>query len=158
MDLLPLPRRFHRRPNRPGDVPRQIAASRPRAEGCGDGSQPRADGEAKMTITPSREEISAIIAKWFPGKQSFRDRCADEILTRLAANSADEGWQDISTAPKNGSAFLASSEGWMTVCHWHRHQQCWSAVGPSYSPYAFNEQPTHWQLLPIAPATTEEPR
>lgn len=36
-----------------------------------------------------REEISSIIAEWFPGKQALRDRCADAILTRLAAKPAD---------------------------------------------------------------------
>lgn len=41
-------------------------------------------------VTPSREEISAIIAEWFPGKRSFRDRCADDILARLVAKPADE--------------------------------------------------------------------
>lgn len=41
-------------------------------------------------VTLGREEISAIIADWFPGKQSLRDGCADDILARLVAKPADE--------------------------------------------------------------------
>jgi hypothetical protein len=65
-------------------------------------------------------------------------------------------WRTIETAPKDGSGFLACNGQWMTVCHWHRQQQCWASNGPVYSPYPADEQPTHWAPLPKAPDEMEK--
>ena len=69
-------------------------------------------------------------------------------------------WQPIETAPKDGSSFLAWVGNWMTVAHWHRHQQCLATNGPTYERYPADEMPTHWMPLPNPPnrqgATTTE--
>lgn len=65
-------------------------------------------------------------------------------------------WKLIESAPKDGSSFLACTGQWMTVCHWHRQQECWATNGPAYSPYPADEQPTHWMPLPASPAKIEQ--
>lgn len=77
----------------------------------------------------------------------WRIQLMDEMRRVLAAALA-VAWQPMTTAPKDGGAFLARNGNWYTVCHWHRHQQCWASNGPVYSAYPADEQPLEWMPLP----------
>lgn len=67
-------------------------------------------------------------------------------------------WQDISTAPKDGSAFLAAQDEWVYRCQWLEEQP---DEGPPKSGWfdlenlSF-EAPTHWMSLPLPPAPQEK--
>lgn len=64
-------------------------------------------------------------------------------------------WQPIETAPKDGAAFLASSDGWQTACCWNKYRNDWCCVAPGYPPYPHDERPTYWTPMPETPARKE---
>lgn len=65
----------------------------------------------------------------------------------------DCGWQDISSAPTDGSRILAWHRDWETS---HTAQWFGSYWGVFYKTGPFLFQPTHWQPLPAAPALIAE--
>ena len=81
-----------------------------------------------------------------------------EILAALRV--AGEGWQDISTAPRDGADVqLWSAEGWTPKAHWCAkkggwYEEYWDADWRSYSESAIY-QPTHWRPLPAPPKEAE---
>lgn len=67
------------------------------------------------------------------------------------------GWRDISTAPKDGTRFLAfeqSGDYCISECWWQHDFQEWSGWQNDWD----NEpNPTHWMPLPAAPGQPEQP-
>lgn len=71
------------------------------------------------------------------------------------------GWQDISTAPKDGTPFLGFYPGWaeMTRCWWYRDLESKSPKPYWRSDYGLyrgvmwmrEHTLTHWQPLPNPP-------
>lgn len=65
-------------------------------------------------------------------------------------------WNDISTAPKDGSDIWLyfplkglDSSTWDRViaCHWNNETNLWAWKNRAYRSYSREYQPTHWQLL-----------
>lgn len=66
-------------------------------------------------------------------------------------------WQDISTAPKDGTRILACESDTVFICSWYRHSATlghWhnpddgSPIGQMFDEY----NPTHWMPVPSPPA------
>ncbi|HEY0124995.1 MAG TPA: hypothetical protein VGC14_25175 [Rhizobium sp.] len=71
------------------------------------------------------------------------------IATRVLSRSA---WQDISTAPKDGTDLLLSAENW----HGDVVVGCWSFGGWRDRDDGDALRPTHWQHIPSAPTPSED--
>lgn len=70
-------------------------------------------------------------------------------------------WQDIETAPKDGTLILLylpdEREGTRhTVGGWVGDTAQWYGVSPSATGAIWRTQPTHWMKLPPAPALSTE--
>lgn len=69
-------------------------------------------------------------------------------------------WQDISTAPMDGSKVILAVKGGCVVGHWVEHRayhHCWAwmvAPWPGCD-FLMAVAPTHWMPLPPAPLPTE---
>ena len=58
------------------------------------------------------------------------------------------GWQDISTAPKDGTEILLWLRDCMTIAYWYEHDSCWlECSGEIWQEW----QVTAWMPLPPAP-------
>jgi len=92
-------------------------------------------------------------------------KAADHILAYLApalqAQSRDDGWQDISSAPKDGTTVqLWSAEDWTPQAHYCVRKQgwyveYWDADWQSYAESSVYE-PTHWRPLPRPPEALKQ--
>lgn len=79
------------------------------------------------------------------------ERLAAEIERLRAQGGVPEGWQDISSAPKDGTEVLLRTPTRRCVSRWFVlfDEQYWFGVGPpSRNP---EDQPTHWVPLPPSP-------
>tara|TARA_R110000824_G_C14847424_1_gene639740 strand:- start:75 stop:293 length:219 start_codon:yes stop_codon:yes gene_type:complete len=68
-------------------------------------------------------------------------------------------WQDISTAPKDGTIVLLAGDGWIDAGAWVSELNdsddpdgwtCWSVASWNYQEWSF-ARPTHWMPLPEPP-------
>ena len=83
----------------------------------------------------------------------FEDYC--KLETELAALKAENEWQPISTAPKDGTVFLGYKRGQFRECYKVPRDDCdmWCFGGTSGADDLFpNIKPTHWMPLPKPPA------
>lgn len=98
------------------------------------------------------------------GARGPRECSREEAIAawnRRAQPAANE-WQDIATAPKDGTWFLAwgprfhtgENEDLARICRWSPITENWKSVSGSASP---GNQPTHWMPLPSAPKA-EQPK
>lgn len=78
------------------------------------------------------------------------------LAYRASAKPHGEGWRPIESAPKDGVAFLACVDMWLTICSWNKHRNDWCCVAPGYPSYPSDERPTHWQPLPAPPKKDDE--
>jgi hypothetical protein len=81
-----------------------------------------------------------------------------EQIQRLRAEAS--GWQPIETAPKDGTWFLATADGFVDFCAWHKtpHVPLYGFHFHSCDPEDAEEcHPTHWMPLPAPPATDALP-
>lgn len=76
------------------------------------------------------------------------------IFDRLAAKPADEGWQDISTAPENHLPVLAYGPYGQIVAFRDVTWAWWPI--PAVNPLGYKL--THWRPLLAPPSTTREPK
>lgn len=66
-------------------------------------------------------------------------------------------WQDIKTAPRDGTAVLLYVPGWshgdplMTTASWYGDEWCLLMVGGYAVDSDVYPDPTHWQPLPAPP-------
>ena len=83
----------------------------------------------------------------------FEDYC--KLETELAALKAENEWQPIETAPKDGTVFLGYKRGQFRECYKVPRDDCdmWCFGGTSGADDLFpNIKPTHWMPLPKPPA------
>jgi hypothetical protein len=117
---------------------------------------PRSD-EAVM---PSEEEVAALICEHIPTFHG--DRQAARAILSLFSPLAQEverlrgdGWQDIASAPKDGTKF----DAWVPDA-FGGHRMTSLSVGPrgnlrqngSLTSADLPRWPTHWRLIPAPPA------
>lgn len=80
-------------------------------------------------------------------------RCADELASALDGERAT--WQDISTAPKDGTSVIAcrlTSPPHVEAMYWVPYDNGGGAWHWSFDGDSPNQQPTHWMPLPQPPA------
>lgn len=89
--------------------------------------------------------------------REFRSGMRDDsgsVQTAVAALVADrqrDQWQDISTAPKDGTTVLLFAPGWDSPnTGWRFTEDAWQDCPYSHRGDGSYE-PTHWQPLPAAP-------
>jgi len=113
------------------------------------GSNDRADAEHYLTIYGQDGPVEA--------KTSFTYRVegfTDEHA--LAASTPVGGWEDISTAPKDGTNILMAAAPSGPAIHWRYGVGSFSAWptetvgGPLLWDWPWGNQPTHWQPI-VAP-------
>lgn len=104
---------------------------------------------------PGREEISAIIADWFPGKQFLRDGCADAILARLAAKTADE--IDDDTSPFKGLNALVQYRQKENGIVWH-NMAAFDSMGIAERYRDKQGASAPWEYRAVDLSTTGEPK
>ena len=78
-----------------------------------------------------------------------------ELLAANAALKAENEWQPIETAPKDGTVFLGYKLGQFRECYKVPRDDCdmWCFGGTSGADDLFpNIKPTHWKPLPKPPA------
>ena len=83
----------------------------------------------------------------------FEDYC--KLEAELAALKAENEWQPIETAPKDGTVFLGYKRGQFRECYKVTRDDCdmWCFGGTSGADDLFpNIKPTHWMPLPKPPA------
>ena len=115
-----------------------------------------------MTIL-TEEEIESINNDLLDhGKGSRIDfaRAIESMLaeTELAALKAENEWQPIETAPKDGTVFLGYKRGQFRECYKVTRDDCdmWCFGGTSGADDLFpNIKPTHWMPLPKPPAMAQ---
>lgn len=102
--------------------------------------------------------LASVLRKTLADK-AVSDRAAAILRGRLSSNlnvilAALERcgelkvWQPIESAPKDGTSFLACSDGWITVGFWHGGRARWTINAYTYPNYGPDDQPTHWMPLP----------
>lgn len=87
------------------------------------------------------------------------------VIDRLIASARrqqPEGWRDISTAPKDGTEFLAwpclTTDGEIVVkAHRYKHPSVEGWITDEIDCNDYDFRPTHWQPLPAAPASEPKP-
>lgn len=92
---------------------------------------------------------------WFPEEnEPYMISDDDEVVDTLSVEDferdyepveeSDDGWQDISTAPRDGNYFIAYEDGLIFMAGWDgvriREAECGSKI-----------RPTHWRPLPAPP-------
>ncbi len=80
-----------------------------------------------------------------------RDTCAAELEALLSVSPQENGWQDISTAPKDGTQILAFDEGLILVTQWVELE----GVDGWWDSGKIDPPPTHWMPLPAPPVIAE---
>ncbi|MFA4899915.1 MAG: hypothetical protein WC563_10350 [Brevundimonas sp.] len=130
-------------------------------------TQTPTDALRLVPVEPTREQELAMqrallkdYPKVFEGEAYVNGKLLDAIYAAaLAAAPASPlpeggGWQDISTAPKDGTKVLGWAEGDYTVVEWSSGGY-WTLS--ECGAYASDGEwwPTHWMPLPAAP--TGEP-
>jgi len=86
----------------------------------------------------------------------FEDYC--KLEAELAALKAENEWQPIETAPKDGTVFLGYKRGQFRECYKVPRDDCdmWCFGGTSGADDLFpNIKPTHWMPLPKPPAMAQ---
>ena len=81
-----------------------------------------------------------------------------KLETELAALKAENEWQPIETAPKDGTVFLGYKRGQFRECYKVPRDDCdmWCFGGTSGADDLFpNIKPTHWMPLPKPPAMAQ---
>ena len=83
------------------------------------------------------------------GDMSARHTTINEFQTlcSMALSSLELEWQDISTAPRDGTAILAYDPKWQSA-----HVVAWSKNYSEWKGGANRCRPTHWLPLPPPPA------
>lgn len=122
-----------------------------------DGPVFRAYGDAFSTQGWRRDMKTATIAAKYA--LSVQPSAIRALLARLDA--AEGGWQDIATAPKDGTQFLATGGGLgddVDIVSYNDRVGCWDATNytlddTDHETQGYN-RPTHWRPLP-APAKAE---
>ena len=87
---------------------------------------------------------------------------ADTIMA-LVEMLAGQEWEDISSAPRDGSSLLAAdADGWVGEVYWYDHFSTYMQAGPGWmiancdSEYGQIIDATHWQPLPAPPQESED--
>ena len=91
---------------------------------------------------------------------NFDDYCVlgntvSRLRSELATLKAENEWQPIETAPKDGTVFLGYKLGQFRECYKVPRDDCdmWCFGGTSGADDLFpNIKPTHWKPLPKPPA------
>lgn len=82
-----------------------------------------------------------------------------ELEVAEAAIEAMNGWQDISTAPKDGTRFLSLTTGEVKETYFLDNSKCpspWAGFKPVDQGYPINRfNPTRWRPLPPPPESEE---
>jgi len=77
---------------------------------------------------------------------------ADKLEAALAEEQAKHQWQDIETAPKDGTFILIRRGEWITTAWW---QVCGSNDLPRWHHmhgwFPREDEPSHWQPMPPSP-------
>lgn len=80
----------------------------------------------------------------------------DSVVYEACFTAFHEGtrygvWQDITTAPTDGSVFLAVEDGLPFICYWHEEPKpCWYGIG-TIGYYVMDVNPKFWTPLPFQP-------
>ncbi|NTG73240.1 hypothetical protein G6M02_07840 [Agrobacterium rhizogenes] len=69
------------------------------------------------------------------------------------AGKGDDGWADMSSAPKDGTDILAWHPHWRDpeIVAWNSGEQAWCNGS-----WCWNDAPTHWRSLPAPPSLLSE--
>lgn len=62
------------------------------------------------------------------------------------------GWQDISTAPRDGTPVLLGFPGHLHAMHGHCEDDVWGQIDSDFGFEHLPTQPTHWMPLPKGPS------
>ena len=120
-------------------------------------------------MTPLRNIIAEAIdpqcslLKSNPARQQAAQQAADAALSAIAeAGYCVTGWQDIESAPKDGTKILAHAGGECYVIAWLNGEETdagndwWYVDDNKHGPFPLRgESPTHWIPLPKPPTTKE---
>jgi len=93
------------------------------------------------------EAIEAYFQKYNCGPGNVIWNAAEAYLDLAQRGMIGQGWQDIATAPLDGSRVML----WSKECNAPHSGQFYS-TGWGYECARFKYQPTHWQPLPLPPA------
>lgn len=77
----------------------------------------------------------------------------NDAIAALRPYMENQGWQDISTAPKDKIIFLANTEYAEFYCRFHKGNWCFWGIDDfdSMSWMRLSFKPTHWMPLPEPP-------
>lgn len=107
-----------------------------------------ADGENDPVIADGcSDENADFIAK------------APDLLRRALAALQQQGWRDISTAPKDGTFVLLREPNWKAgavIGKWFDFEQVIHGALGFWEAHATEVKPTHWMPLPPLPASASE--
>lgn len=110
-----------------------------------------------MSDTVNRADVIAAVeglAREFSDLGSPTSKMVlDLAAERIRALPAASGWQDIATAPRDGTRFFASGGGLddVDICSYNARIGCWDCGGVTlddtdYEPEGYN-RPTHWRPM-----------
>lgn len=141
----------------------------------------KADWKAMIAAAPQEPggDVEAKIKEFFDLHQEshvyFRNG-AEIAFAWMKTRGLLQGWQDISTAPRDGTLILACGPKWNWPCviSWERHsdgefygprdsrwlnkEYCWGiGVHGMKLSDEYESQPTHWQPLPSPPQSANPP-
>jgi hypothetical protein len=108
----------------------------------------RRDGYEQYRLDAVKERRDSLAA-FYNGKAEAAGVICDELDTLLASLSSDpaQGWQDIETAPKDGTeVLLLFPSDTKRTGYWAKSIQRWSVDAVVSMPL-----PTHWMPLPEPP-------
>lgn len=109
-------------------------------------------------INELRNQVSSLKAELREICAAIDDPACDLTLTTVECIKklkAENEWQPISTAPKDGTVFLGYKRGQFRECYKVPRDDCdmWCFGGTSGADDLFpNIKPTHWMPLPKPPA------
>ena len=97
---------------------------------------------------PQFERMDPVIQKY------ARLQMQEAIATYLSiAGKGEDGWADMSSAPKDGTDILAWHPHWRDpeIVAWNSGEQAWCNGS-----WCWNDAPTHWLPLPTPPSLLSE--
>jgi hypothetical protein len=122
-----------------------------------------------MSLAGEAEYTRKGLGVWSDFHAIYRSMIAAAPIPTPEGKVADaDGWQDISTAPKDGTLIIAyghstrvpdrGGRGQQTVIHFLDRVTfiAWTSLGNFWSEQGFSFEPTHWRPLPVPPSSERE--
>lgn len=107
------------------------------------------------------ERADAYLTWWDSGSSSADPIGHDQLIRDLRAALQNQGWQDISSAPKDGTEVIGydADDKIRCIIRWGKHNHV-PLYGWIYQVELYGEEvdgfdPTHWQPLLAPPASSE---